>query len=165
MRQASCLTTNLQPLAATSSRHPGTHLFGTLLLGKPLLSTTGTARNAPTRAAGCDGAETAANHARNRTHVPKTLFRRFDSRSYTHASRVCRVLALCSVLGVGVPYRTCTVCTLYGRAVANTATTTDVCLPWLCRHLRTVERDTRQRYNIILQPSMRSLYFSISAGA
>ena len=31
---------------------------------------------------------------------------RFDSRSYTHASRVCRVLALCSVLGVGVPYRT-----------------------------------------------------------
>ena len=38
--------------------------------------------------------------------MPKTLFRRFDSRSYTHASRVCRVLALCSVLGVGVPYRT-----------------------------------------------------------
>ena len=32
------------------------------------------------------------------------FFMRFDSRSYTHASRVCRVLALCSLLGVGVPY-------------------------------------------------------------
>ena len=30
---------------------------------------------------------------------------RFDSRSYAHASHACRVLALCSVLGVGV-YRT-----------------------------------------------------------
>ena len=35
---------------------------------------------------------------------------RFDSRSYTHASRVCRVLALCSMLGVGVPYRTVLLC-------------------------------------------------------